>query len=373
MREEIICYRCGTHAEDDLEPRCSHCGGPLILSYDRMFDVSRIRTGVQSMWRYADVMPPSLSSKPITLGEGGTPITRIHDTEIYVKLDYLMPTCSFKDRGTSALMTHYLGASHGYPKGVVEDSSGNAGASVAAYSAYVGLDCVIYSLRQAAPAKLSQILAYGARVELLDVRNDELTREAERAAQRLGYLYIGHSWNPYFIEGMTTAAYEISEQLDWNPPDRIYVPTSAGTLLLGIITGFHTLLSSGILDRMPKIVAVQPSVNAPLYHAFKGTTATSPKPSIADALTHTKPPRLSQMVRELKIVGGEVTTVSEDEILRACKELALTGIYVEPSAAVGYAAIRRELDEIVSSELRVLTVATGSGLKVAKEVRAGGD
>jgi len=362
LEEEVVCYRCGRRSESDVEVRCSFCSGPLTVSYDRSFDVADIRRGISSMWRYMRFLPPSLSAKPISLGEGFTPIVRILGLEIYVKLDYLTPTGSFKDRGSSALLSHYLGR-RANVKTVVEDSSGNAGASLAAYAAYTGLDCIIYVQKDADPSKLSQVTAYGGKVVVVDGGREDVMRAAEAGARRDGHLYVGHSWNPYYIEGMTSVAFEIAEQLDWNPPHRIYVPTSAGTLLLGLIRGFYTLQSAGVIADMPKIVAVQPAVNAPLYHAFKGVGKPVAQPSIADALSHTNPPRLEQMVRELRIAGGEVVTVSDDEILRAYRELAISGLYVEPSAAVGYAALRRELDTIVSSGISVLTIATGSGLK----------
>jgi len=362
LKEEVICYRCGGQAEDDVEVRCSRCGGPLTVSYERSFAVAGIRRSISSMWRYMRFLPPSLSAKPITLGEGFTPIAKILGQEIYVKLDYLTPTGSFKDRGSSALLSHYLGR-RATVKTLVEDSSGNAGASLAAYAAYAGLDCIIYVQRGAGPLKLSQITAYGGHVLTVDGGREDVMRAAQEAAREAGYLYVGHSWNPYFIEGMTTMAFEIAEQMEWNPPDRIYVPTSAGTLLLGLLRGFNTLHAAGVIAGLPKILAVQPMANAPLYHAFKGLERPAPQPSVADALSFTDPPRLEQMVRELRIAGGDVVAVSEDEILRAYRELAISGIYVEPSAAVGYAALRRELDTIVSSGISVLTIATGSGLK----------
>ncbi|MEM4416601.1 MAG: pyridoxal-phosphate dependent enzyme [Nitrososphaerota archaeon] len=360
MREEVICYRCGGQAEKATAYRCSLCGGPLIVSYDTYFDVSKIKRSLHSMWRYINFLPPSLS-KPVSLGEGLTPITKIYDRQIYVKHEYMNPTGSFKDRGSSTLISRL----RGLVEGLVCDSSGNAGASIAAYSAYAGLGCVIYSTSSGARNKMAQIAAYGSSLKIVEGGREQAMSEALQASDGVGYHYAGHAWSPYFIEGVRTIAYEIGEQFGWSLPDRIYIPTSAGTLLLGIILGLKTLRSSGLLDKFPEIIAVQPKAISPLYNRYKNVGEPSYTASIADALSHTNPPRLEQMVRELKIVGGDVVVVSDEEIRRAQRELAFSGIYVEPSAAVGYAAIRRELDEIIASDVRVLTLATGTGLKTA--------
>jgi threonine synthase len=361
LREEVLCYRCGSQAETATDYRCRLCGGPLIVSYDTYFDVYRIKRSLYSMWRYIHFLPPSLSN-PVSLGEGFTPVTKIYGQEIYVKHEYINPTASFKDRGSSTLITRLRGVDVG---GVVCDSSGNAGASIAAYSAHVGLGCVIYCSASGARNKIAQISAYGASLKIVEGGREQAMKEATEASEELGYPYACHAWSPYFIEGMRTIAYEIGEQFSWNMPDKIYIPTSAGTLLLGIILGLKTLRNSGLLEKFPKIIAVQPKVIAPLYNKYKNVAEGSYTPSIADALSHSNPPRLEQMVRELKIVGGDVVVVSEEEIRRAQRELSTSGIYVEPSSAVGYAAIRRELDEVIASGIRVLTMATGSGLKTA--------
>jgi len=141
-------------------------------------------------------------------------------------------------------------------------------------------------------------------------------------------------------------------------------------LLLGVIYGFKHLLASGVIDNIPRIIAVQPAYVSPLYHAFRNEEydVASFRPSVADALTASKPPRLAEIVRELHVIGGDVTILSEEEILRATKELVGMGFHVEPSASVGYGAFRRDIDRIIDSGEEVVVMLTGSGLKAGKHV-----
>jgi threonine synthase len=178
--------------------------------------------------------------------------------------------------------------------------------------------------------------------------------------------YIGHILHPLFRDGIRTLAYEIAEQRIWQPPDCIYVPVSAGTLLLGVIDGFSQLFNSGIIPSMPTIIACQTNQVSPLYHRFKNLNYTPPTiiDSVADALISVNPPLLELMTKELRRVKGEAAIVKENEIINAFRELAKRGFYVEPSSAVAYTAFKKQIKEgAVSKEDKVVVVLTGSGLK----------
>ncbi|MEM4189814.1 MAG: pyridoxal-phosphate dependent enzyme [Candidatus Caldarchaeum sp.] len=369
MREEAVCYFCGNHIQPFTQWQCPDCGGPAVLVYQREFSTSMIKKNIHSMWRYKQMLAPSMQSNPVTLGEGMTPVCPAVTANISMKLEYVAPTGSFKDRGSAAMFTSLRNIVKDV-KGVCEDSSGNAGASVAAYAAALGLECKVFGGESMLAEKALQIRAYGAELKVVKGSRDDVAAEAQRRALEQRNVYVGHAWNPYFIEGMKTAAYEISEQTSWNPSDRIYLPVSAGTLLLGIIQGFRDLLEAGVVEKIPKIIAVQTIQCPPLYEAFKNVRLERPtKPSIADALTLTKPPRLRQMVEELRLVGGDVEVVSDEEIMIALKQMGFAGVYAEPSSAVAYAAVRRSLDQIVSMDEKVMVLVTGFGCKTTQHLQ----
>jgi len=178
--------------------------------------------------------------------------------------------------------------------------------------------------------------------------------------------YVGHILHPLFRDGIRSLAYELGEQLNWQMPQRVYLPVSAGTLLLGIISGFKHLIESNIIDTIPKIVACQTRQVSPLYHRLKNLPYTPPKTvtSIADALVSVKPPLLDLMVKNLREIGGEAVLVEEDEIYSTFKILARKGFFVEPSSAVAYAAYQKQLSnkEVAKNE-KTVVILTGTGLK----------
>lgn len=349
------CRSCGRETSDPLEFKCV-CGGSLELVLDEPFDRGAIEVRERSVWRYARFFP---YVKRISLGEGWTPLIRLSD--LYLKMDFINPTGSFKDRGSSFLISAVadeVRRRNGY---VSEDSSGNAGASIAAYAAFSGIKAKIYVPEAASGPKVNQILAYGAELIRVSGTREEVTREAMREEE--GKFYIGHVYHPAFWDGIRTLAYEICEQMEWKPADQIFLPVSAGTLLLGVIRGLKHLLSSGEIEEMPEVIACQTREVSPVYHKLKGIPYSPPKTisSVADALISPNPPLLNLMVEELRGVGDAEIT-EEHEIIEAHGELARMGIYVEPSSAVAYAAYKKWLRE---GKIRgsALVVLTGIGLK----------
>ncbi|MCS6769978.1 MAG: pyridoxal-phosphate dependent enzyme [Candidatus Caldarchaeum sp.] len=370
MSEEVVCCFCGRVLQPFVEWRCPSCGGPGDLVHQTDFKPSKIKKNIHSMWRYREMLAPSMRRNIVSLGEGLTPIHRTLSTNIYMKLEYIAPTGSFKDRGSAALFTSLLNTVKDV-KGVVEDSSGNAGASIAAYAAAAGLQSMIFCGENVVAEKAMQVRAYGSELVVVRGSREQVAETAQQEAVSRGFVYVGHAWSPHFIEGMKTVAYEIAEQSKWAVPDRIYLPVSAGTLLLGLVKGFRDLLKAGLIDKIPLITAVQTLQRPALYEAFKGVALGrgDDKPSIADALTLTTPPRLRQMVEELKSVGGDVEVVSDEAVVKAVKQLGLMGVYAEPSSAVAYAAVRSKLDDLVASGESVMVVLTGFGCKAGSSLQ----
>jgi len=363
MKFEIKCFTCGQSSSSLLNFRCPSCGQPLDVQLHFDFEVGEIRRRDYTVWRYAKFFPYLKKAEIITLGEGWTPLVKF-SSNTYFKLESLNPTGSFKDRGSAVLIS----ALHKLVKKVggyiSEDSSGNAGASIAAYAARAGVKARIYLPENVSGPKFNQIKFYGAEVGKVAGSRGKVAEEAQKAVK--GKFYVGHILHPLFRDGIRSLAYEIAEQLDWHVPERIYLPVSAGTLLLGVLKGFKHLLESNVIEAMPKIVACQTRQVSPLYHRLKNLSYAPPKriTSIADALVSVNPPLLDLMVKNLRKSDGDAVIVEEDEILNAFKELARKGFFVEPSSAVAYAAYKKQLEnKEASKDDSTLIILTGMGLK----------
>lgn len=363
MSYTVKCSVCNRSSNDLLEFKCSSCGSPLTVYVNIKFETKAIRKKRHSLWRYTKFFPYVDIGNIITLGEGWTPLVKF-SRKLHFKLENLNPTGSFKDRGSTVLIStlhKLIKKADGY---ISEDSSGNAGASIAAYAARAGLKTKIYVPENVSGPKFNQIKFYGADVVKVSGSRSRVAEEAQKAES--GKVYVGHILHPLFRDGIRSLAYEIVEQFDWRVPERIYLPVSAGTLLLGVIDGFKHLLDSGIVEFMPKIVACQTRQVSPLYHKIKGLPYTPPETvtSIADALVSVNPPLLDVMVKSLKEADGDAVLVEENEIFEAFFELARKGFFVEPSSAVAYAAYRKQLEsnEAQKGENTVV-VLTGAGLK----------
>jgi threonine synthase len=336
---------------------------PLDMQTHFDFETRRISREDFSVWRYRRFFPYVKEGEIVRLGEGWTPLVRFSE-RVYFKLESLNPTGSFKDRGSALLVSalhKLIKKRRGY---ISEDSSGNAGASIAAYAARAGLRAKIYVPETVSGPKFNQIQFYGADVAKVSGSRSKVAEEAQK--HEPGKYYVGHILHPLFRDGIRSLAYEITEQFDWKAPDYVYLPVSAGTLLLGVVSGFQHLAGSNVIESMPRIVACQTRQVSPLYHRMKNLTYKPPEAlaSVADALVSVDPPLLELMVKNLREVEGDAVMVEEEEILEAFRELAGRGFYVEPSSAVAYAGYKKQLK---SKEIPIgssaAIVLTGAGLK----------
>lgn len=293
-------------------------------------------------------------AKEITLGERETPLLpiRIDGLDLLLKLENLQPTGSFKDRGAYTLINEL--AHLGIQK-IALDSSGNAGASVAAYAAAAGMDCTVYVPDDASSEVVAQIEAYGAKI--VKVMNGRMHVCAAVKANLGDAYYASHVYNPLFFEGIKSMAHEMCHQLDGHIPDYVIMPVGNGTMLIGLFLGFMEI------GRLPRLIAVQSSKCAPLYEAFYGLPAGPRKTTIAEAIRIEAPKRLDDMVRALKSSGGDVITVEDKDILMAKKELGRRGVYVEMTSAAALAGARRIFADGKPDNYRVVLPMTGSGLK----------
>jgi threonine synthase len=363
MEYEIKCSTCGKFFPNLLNFKCFYCGQPLDVQLHVNFEAEKIRKKDYNVWRYAKFFPYVNETEIITLGEGWTPLIKFSGN-VYFKLESLNPTGSFKDRGSTVLIStlrKLVKKTGGY---LSEDSSGNAGASIAAYAARAGLRAKIYVPENVSGPKFNQIQFYGAEVVKVSGGRSKVAEEAQKSEK--GKFYVGHILHPLFRDGIRSLAYEIAEQLDWHVPEHIYLPVSAGTLLLGVINGFRHLAKSNVIEAMPKIVACQTRQVSPLYHRFKNLHYAMPESitSIADALVSVNPPLLDLMVKNLREANGDAVMVEEDEIFNAFIMLARKGFFIEPSSAVAYAAYKKQLNnKEISKDDSALIILTGTGLK----------
>ena len=337
----------------------------LDVTFEVRFCPSEIDSSRPGLWRYRRFLPIADDASIVTLGEGWTPLHEwaIDGTPVWLKLEQLFPSGSFKDRGATVLVS---AANEAGVERVVEDSSGNAGCAIAAYCARAGIACRILVPADTTEAKLAQIRAYGA--ELVAVPGDRQATAQAAWEQAQARYYASHVWNPLFLQGCKTFAYELVEQLDWRAPDVIVLPVGNGTLLLGAYLGFEDLLMARVIDAMPRLIGVQSAACAPLVAAWAsdGFDVGQVSPTVASGIAIAAPARQAQILQAVSQSGGCWIAVSEDEIAAALRLLAAQGLFVEPTAAATIAGLRKVLPRRESET--VVSALTGHGLKAATKV-----
>lgn len=314
-----------------------------------------------TLWRYRALLPIDNVDPSISLGEGMTPLLhrQLGSNSVYLKLEYLCPTGSFKDRGAAVLMAK---VKEWGIKRIVEDSSGNSGAAIAAYAAAAGIECEIYLPEATSDRKIKQIKSYGAKVVKV-AGNRDATADATMEEAQSTY-YASHSWNPIFFEGTKTVAYEIWEQLGHTAPDSIVVPIGSGTMLLGMYAGFLDLLQLKQIDRLPRIIAVQSVHCTPVYTELYGLAPNPVNRTVAEGISVGQPVRLEELVEAVKTTAGEILLVEDDEVLRGTEELGLMGVYIEPTSGTVVAGYHQAVAKgLIKPGERVVLPMTGIGLK----------
>ncbi|HXZ17554.1 MAG TPA: pyridoxal-phosphate dependent enzyme [Roseiarcus sp.] len=352
------------------EPRWrSPAGGPLAITPLPGIGRDRIDAGTRSLWRYAAALPLDVR-EPITMGEGCTPLVfrRWRGAEVGFKLEWFAPTGSFKDRGASVMLS--VLRQQGVTK-ALEDSSGNGGAAIAAYAAAGGIEAKILVPASTEPGKTVQMRACGAEVELIPGTRQKTAEEALRQAETI--FYASHNWQPFFLQGTKTLAYELWEDLGFRAPDNVIIPTGAGSNVLGCDIGFGELRRRGEIAVLPRLFAAQPENCAPLHAAFMAgrddLVAGEVRPTIAEGTAIAKPVRTREVLDAIRRSGGGTVAVSEAEIVEALFELSRIGLYAEPTSAVAAAALTRLLAScVIRREDTTVVVLTGSGLKATQRI-----
>jgi len=300
-----------------------------------------------SLWRYRTVLPFAAGAqrwRTLTLGEGATPLVAAGEKwpGLRFKVEYATPTLSFKDRGAAVMVAK---AAEWNVRRVVADSSGNAGTALAAYAARAGMACDIFVPDSASAGKLIQMERHGATVHRIEGPRAEATRAAQAFVNEHEVFYASHIYNPYFHEGTKTYAYELWEQSGFQVPAHVYLPVGHGTLVLGAYKGFREMLDAGLIERMPVLHAAQAASCAPVAAAFASNAdevaAVEPGITFAEGIAIAAPPRGARILQAIRETGGDVVVLDDDEIRTARRELARAGWFVEPTAAVPFAAWRK--------------------------------
>ncbi|MFN7173012.1 MAG: pyridoxal-phosphate dependent enzyme, partial [Fimbriimonadaceae bacterium] len=311
-------------------------GSPLLLS--------QLRSD-PGFWRYREWLRLPAGAAPLSLGEEITPLVSqfLFGLETVLKLDFRLPSGSYKDRGMAVLAAV---AKHWGVDQAVIDSSGNAAVSLAAYGSAAGIKVTAFVPQSLSANKKSALNRLGAQVVLVEGDREAARVEAELAAETT--FYGSHVWQPFMAEGVQTIAFEIFEQTAGNLPETVVVPCGNGLLVFGLAEGFRRLRKSGLVSEVPKIVAVQSETYASLLQegSLGGFT-------VAEGIAVRRPPRLTQIRSVVEESGGTVLTVSDSEIEAALQVAWSAGLPIEPTSAAVLAAMNRE-------RVEGLAVLTGS-------------
>lgn len=377
---------------------CPDCGGNLNITYDydglknRVGKDRLVTFGRPDLFRYAPLLPlerPGLAS-PLRVGwtplyaapRLGAPLGLKH---LYLKDDGLNPSASFKDRAGAVALVR---ARETGAKVIAGASTGNAGSSMACLAASVGLPCVIFVPEKAPPAKIAQLLVFGARVMAVRGTYDDAFDLCMKVCAERGWFNRNTGHNPFTREGKKTCSYEICEQLGWHAPDRVVVATGDGNIISGIWKGMKDLHAVGLIDRLPKIDCAQSEKSDAITRAVLTVRRDHPHGSagvdwkrvavepvkattLADSISVDAPRDGLAAVRAVIESGGEACTVPDEDILAAIPELARgAGVFAEPAAACAWAVTRRlAMSGRIQPEEKVVCLITGNGLKDAGAAR----
>jgi threonine synthase len=352
------------------EPRwCSDERTPLLVTPGAGISRDDIDDRARSLWRYRAALPVQIKD-PISLGTGCTPLVQQAwgDLRPFFKLEWFNPTGSFKDRGSAVMLSflRQIGVD-----AILEDSSGNGGSSMAGLGAAGGMRVKILAPASTSPAKIAQVRAYGADVQLVEGPREE--SEAEAIRQSSQTFYASHNWQPFFLEGTKSLAYEIWEDLGFRAPDNVIVPVGAGSSLLGCAFGFRELLKAGQIAKLPRLFAAQPLNCSPIDASFKAgvdtPVAREVNKTIAEGTAIKTPLRLREIIGALRESGGGTVALTEDEIVAALRRLARQGLFAEPTSASAAAALEKlSATGAIKGGETTVAVLTGTGLKAATTV-----
>ena len=388
---QFRCTECDTvYAERDVETVCPACASTQERGAPTRGVLEVELDSLPSTWPAAPVsstefltaflpIPGATHAPPLAVG--GTPLAAapalraaLDMPRLWIKDDSRNPSGSTKDRASWLVVAK--AREYGRPT-VATASTGNAATALGAVAAAAGLHAVVFVPASAPQAKLIQILSYGATVLRVNGTYDACFELCLEACERFGWYNRNTALNPFTVEGKKTASLEIARDMSPECPDVVLVPTGDGVIISGVAKGFADLERSGLIERRPRLIAVQPEGSAAIVHAVKhGADTITPvhgAHSVADSLVVEAPRNARMCLREIRASGGSGVAVSDERIIAAIAELArLSGVFAEPAAAAALAGLHTALDQgLVERDERVVLLVTGSGLKDVQSAARG--
>ena len=357
-----VCSKCGKPYPSTGAPFKCPCGGLYDYIDFPAFQQEQIDLSKSGLWKYHSSFGLGTEMPVISLGEGNTPLVEaeFNSQSVWLKQEHLNPTGSYKDRG-SAVLASFL-VSRGVIS-AIEDSSGNAGASFAAYAARAGISARIFIPSSASGPKRSQIEAYGAKMQVIPGPRAESARVV-LAEAKTGQTYASHAFMPFGLIGIATMAYEIFEQLGGKAPGTVIAPVGHGGCLYGLMQGFSALRKAAVVDNEPFYVGVQAAGCAPIFNAFQNHEFTLREPTesdtIAEGVRVSSPIRGEAILKKLAAGRGCLLAVDDTRLIKAYHEIAGRGFFVEPTSALVWAVLPEIIEKCPAPFVLVLT---GSGLK----------
>lgn len=381
------CSHCGQKFEPhQVTYNCPICSGNLDSHFSweekpgEVNQKSILESRESSLWRYAPLLAvpdPGFLASPLHR-VGYTPVYQPENLRqklglrsLYVKDESPNPSASFKDRASAIVISRAIEAGIDT---IIAASTGNAGAAMACMAASVGKRAIILAPKSAPPAKIAQLLTFGAEVILVDGSYDDAFDLSIEASNEFGWYNRNTGYNPYTVEGKKTAGLEIWEQVLRLLPSgqevNIFIPVGDGNILSGVAKGFHDLLALGWIEKLPRIIGVQAEGSAAISNAFftnSDKIEAVHAQTLADSISVDLPRDGLRALKRVRQSDGFYLTVSDQEILKAIPQLGSAGLFVEPAAATAYAGLVKALENgQIDPATPALVLATGSGLKDIK-------
>jgi threonine synthase len=377
------CFTCAArHGRSQAVYACPSCGGNLQVLYDypkirRTLTRKHLAASKDfSLWRYEALLPVEGRRFAPSVSVGWTPLydaprlaRKLGVRQVWLKDDGRSASASLKDRASAVVVARALEARQ---KIIAVASTGNAAASLACLTAGTPAKAVIFVPKTAPPAKLAQLMIFGATVVTVDGSYDDAFDLCLEACRAYGWYNRSTGFNPFTREGKKTAAFELCEQTNWKLPDWVFVPVGDGNIISGIWKGLREFHELGLIDRLPRLAAAQAAGSDSVAQALAsdGLLRPSPAKTIADSVAVRLPKDGAAAVRAVRDSRGAAVTVSDAAILSAMREVGQEGVFAEPAAALAYAALRKAaLDGLVRSRESAVVLITGNGLKDAGAAR----
>ena len=377
----LKCRECQKEYDSTFKYICDDCFGPLDVHYEFPQITKESFNGrEQTYWRYFELLPITDKSNIVSINAGMTPLVKAEKlgkqlglNNLYIKNDSVNPTFSFKDRPAGVAISK---AKEFGLKSVGCASTGNLASATAAHAAKAELPCYIFAPSDIEHAKIAQALSYGAEYISVDGTYDDANRIAAQIGDSKGVGVVNINMRSYYVEGSKTLAYEVAEQLDWNVPDQLIVPTGSGAMLNAICKGFEELEHVSLINDVSKMHmnCAQPRGCAPIVNAFKNNTSdvipVENPDTVAKSLAIGDPGDGRYVLKRLKQYNGIAEETNNSEILDAILLLAKTeGIFTEPAGGVSVSVVKKMVEDgKIDKDETVVCYVTGNGLKATESI-----